>query len=326
MTSFSLPETYRAWTWMSGTDPLDLVLTSLETQPPQPGEVLVQNEVIGLNPVDWKVLGSPSWKQGKIPGCDAAGRVVALGEGVTEGWLGQRVAYHTYLGRQGSFAELTPVVSRALLPLPAELDFATAASILCSALTAWLAIAKLPAQPGSLLIAGAGGAVGNYLVQIAARKGWEVTAQCHPRHHARLAAYGASVLPWDATLEDNSFYAAVDLRGSNEASGLFGKLRANGHLVTIQGRVPGWGTDPFGKCVSLHEVALGALHVHGDDRDWQCLRRAGRDIFCDLVEGRLIAEDCRVKAFEELPQLLNALKHRSFGGRALIRGTSCTRS
>ena len=70
---------------MSGTDPLDLVLTSLETQPPQPGEVLVQNEVIGLNPVDWKVLGSPSWKQGKIPGCDAAGRVVALGEGVTEG-------------------------------------------------------------------------------------------------------------------------------------------------------------------------------------------------------------------------------------------------
>ena len=319
MIPVDVPRTYRAWTWMSGTDPLDLALAGTETQPPAPGEVLVRNEVIGLNPVDWKVLGSPSWARGKIPGCDGAGRVIALGEGVAGGWLGQRVAYHTHLVRPGSFAEITPVVARALLPLPAELDFETAASLPCPALTAWLALAKLPSRPGSLLIAGAGGAVGSYLVQFAVRAGWSVTAQCHPRHHARLADLGAAELPWDATLEDSSFAAAVDLRGSKEATGLFPVLQANGHLVTVQGRVPGWGTEPFGKCVSLHEVALGALHVHGDDLDWQALRRAGGEIFSDLAEGRLVAEDCRIGTFGDLPNLLDALKHRDFSGKPLVR-------
>ncbi|MEI4488951.1 alcohol dehydrogenase catalytic domain-containing protein [Frigidibacter sp. MR17.14] len=310
---------YRAWTWVQGKDPLDLVLAERPVAGPGPGEVLVQNDVIGLNPVDWKVLGSASWQPGKVPGCDGAGRVIAVGDGVPLAWIGQRVAYHTWLGGPGSFAEVTPVAARALLPVPAALDLETAATVPCPALTAWLALSKLPVRQGTLLIAGAGGGVGGYLVQMALQAGWEVTAQCHPRHHERLAGYGAAVLPWNAELPPAAFAAAIDLRGPEAAAGLFPQLRANGHLVCIQGRVSGWGSEAFGRCISLHEVALGALHVHGDALDWRALRSAATGIFDGLESGRLVAEPVVVRAFEDLPSHLRALRNRDFSGKALIR-------
>ncbi|WP_138473426.1 alcohol dehydrogenase catalytic domain-containing protein [Poseidonocella sp. HB161398] len=313
------PSHHRAWTWQSGRDPHGLALAERPVAPPRPGEVLVRNAVIGLNPVDWKVLGSDTWRPGKVPGCDGAGIVIAAGADVPGAWLGQRVAYHTWLGGRGSFAETTPVAARALLPVPAALDLEVAASVPCPGLTAWLALGKLPAQPGILLVAGAGGGVGTYLVPLAIRAGWKVTAQCHPRHHDRLVAQGAAVLPWNAELPRAAYGAAIDLRGPEAAAGLFPHLRANGHLVCIQGRVGGWGGEAFARCISLHEVALGALHVHGDARDWHALRRAAAGIFDDLVTARLAPEPALARDFECLPAHLQALKDRDFSGKALIR-------
>lgn len=318
MRATDVPQYYRAWTWQSGREPHNLVLAEHSVATPGPGEVLVRNAAIGLNPVDWKVLGSTSWQPGKIPGCDGAGTVIAVGADVPEAWVGQRVAYHTWLGGHGSFAEITPVAERALLPVPAELDLQTAASVPCPALTAWLALSKLPAGGGSLLVAGAGGGVGGYLVQLALEAGWKVTAQCHPRHHVRLAGYGADVLPWNAELSPQTYTAAIDLRGPEPAAGLFPHLRANAHLVCIQGRVPGWGDAAFERCISLHEVALGALHVHGDTADWHALRVAGAMIFDGLLTGRLEAEPTMIRDFECLPAHLRALRDRDFSGKALI--------
>ncbi|WP_172328916.1 alcohol dehydrogenase catalytic domain-containing protein [Mangrovicoccus sp. HB161399] len=319
MRGTDLPAHHRAWTWQSGRDPHGLVLAKQPVAAPGPGEVLVRNAVIGLNPVDWKVLGSTSWQPGKVPGCDGAGTVIAVGTDVPEAWLGQRVGYHTWLGGPGSFAEITPVAARALLPVPAGLDMDLAASMPCPALTAWLALSKLPGGGGSLLVAGAGGGVGGYLVQLALEARWNVTAQCHPRHHARLAAYGAEVLPWNANLPQAAYTAAVDLRGPEPAAGLFPHLRANGHLVCVQGRVPGWGDAAFERCISLHEVALGALHVHGDVADWHGLRHAGAMIFDGLLTGRLVPEPTVATDFECLPAHLRALRDRDFSGKALIR-------
>lgn len=117
--------------------------------------------------------------------------MVAVGRDVGAEWLGRRVAYHQDLMKPGSFAEYTSVHLRALIDLPSTLDFETAAGVPCPALTAWLALAKIPNQAGAtLLIAGAGGGVGNYLSQLAVDRGFAVTAMCNQRHWARLRAMG----------------------------------------------------------------------------------------------------------------------------------------
>ncbi|MCS9524064.1 zinc-binding dehydrogenase [Pseudomonas aeruginosa] len=326
--SFSLPTHYRAWRWLGCAEPLELALEQVPLQPPAAGEVLVRNSVIGLNPVDWKVLGGGlvDWQPGHIPGVDGAGEVVAVGEGVSAEWLGRRVAYHTSLHGHGSFAEYAPVAARALLRLPEKLEFAVAASVPCPALTAWMAIEKVPVQRQQpLLVSGAGGAVGHYLVQLACARGFAVTAMANIRHWDRLRDLGARVRiagpladGQDASGE-RYFHAVIDSVNEDHAARLAGSLRANGHLVCIQGRVPQWPCEPFGLCLSMHEVALGALHVHGDDAAWQRLTAAGERMLHEIAEGSLKAEARVVRGFDELSQLLEELRHRSFSGKPLVQ-------
>ncbi|WP_439839419.1 zinc-binding dehydrogenase [Aeromonas caviae] len=321
------PSSYRAWQWLDGCDPRALVLKQLDMPQPAVGEVLVRNAVIGLNPVDWKVLGKLSWEPKHVPGVDGSGTVVAIGAGVPDEWLGQRVAYHQDLERHGSFAEYTPLATRALLRLPSAMDFETAASFPCPALTAWLALEKVPVKAGqALLVSGAGGAVGHYLVQLAAARGFTVTTMSHQRHWARLKVLGATdCLPGPLAAGDiwtddrRQFFAVIDTVSGTHARSLATALRANGHLISIQDRVRDWPLPPFGQAISLHEVALGAFHRHGDNADWAHLTAAGEHLLQDLASGRLHAETMVVRDFAALPDLLEALRHRQFSGKPLIR-------
>ncbi|KAA8996671.1 alcohol dehydrogenase [Affinibrenneria salicis] len=325
----ALPADYRAWRWRNSAEPQDLALESIPMAPPAPGQALVRNQVIGLNPVDWKVLGGAlvDWRGGKVPGVDGAGIVVAVGDGVASEWLGQRVAYHQNLQQPGSFAEYTPIVARALLRVPDGMDVSVAASFPCPGLTAWLALEKVPPQPGSpVLISGAGGAVGHYLVQLAAARGFSVTTLSHARHWARLQALGASEClagPLAADQrwpqDDARFYAVIDSVNERHAAQLAPALLANGHLVCIQGRLEQWPCAPFGRALSLHEVALGALHRFGDDASWSRLTAAGERLLSEIAGQRLQPEAQVVREFSELARLLDDLRHRQFSGKPLVR-------
>lgn len=328
--SASLPASYRAWVWRAGSDPRSLVVESVPMQAAEPGSVIVRNAAIGLNPVDWKVLGGQllGWQPGKVPGVDGAGVVAAVGDGVPAGWLGRRVAYHQSLARPGSFAEYTPVALRALMRLPEALDFDIAAGFPCPALTAWMAIEKLPIRPGqALLVSGAGGAVGQYLVQMASSRGFAVTAMCNPRHWTRLQGLGASAclsgpLGADHCWADDGgprFFAAIDSVGADHAALVAPSLLANGHLVCIQGRLEQWPCEPFGRALSLHEVALGALHRFGDDASWERLTSAGEGMLADIAAKRLQPEGLVVRGFMDLPHLLQDLKCRQFSGKPVVR-------
>jgi NADPH:quinone reductase-like Zn-dependent oxidoreductase len=321
-------QTHRAWTWHGSADPLDLQLLHVPMPVPAAGQVLVRNAAIGLNPVDWKVLGGAlvDWQDGHVPGVDGAGVVVALGEGVSAHWLGRRVAWHTSLHAHGSFAEHTRVDVRALLCIPDALDFDTAASLPCPALTAWLAIGKVPVKPGqTLLISGAGGAVGQYLVQLAAARGFVVTAMANARHRARLQALGAADCI-DGPLPDGGqwqgarrYFAVIDAVSGDHAMRMADALKANGHLVCVQDRVVQWPCAPFGLTLSMHEVALGALHQHGDDDAWTQLRTAGEQMLAAIAHARLQPQELVVRDFEDLAQLLDALRQRNFGGKPVVR-------
>lgn len=322
---------HRAFVWRGLAEPMALSLETIPLPVPTAGEVLVRNEVIGLNPVDWKVLGNSNlgWTSGHVPGVDGAGIVVAVGPDVSSDMIGRRVAYHQDLHRNGSFAEHTAVAAKALLRLPDELSFETAASFPCPALTAWLAIEKVPIAAGQhVLISGAGGAVGNYLVQLAAARDFVVTAMANPRHFARLAALGADrclpgPMPADAEWPDaerRRFFAAFDSVGPEHAARLVPLLAANGHIVCIQGRLANWTTSAFGLCPSLHEVALGGtMHGYADEEQWAALTEAGEAMLRSIVAGALKPEAQILADFADLPLCLDKLRHRTFSGKPLIR-------
>lgn len=321
---------HQAWVWNGSAEPEDLTLARIDIPELASDEVLVRNVVIGLNPVDWKVLtpGLTSWTPGHVPGVDGTGTVIAVGEGVPQSWLGQRVAYHQSLHKAGSFAEYTPVALRALMRIPESLSFETAASFPCPGLTAWLALEKLPPRfAAPLLISGAGGAVGHYLVQLASARGFTVTAMSHPRHWDRLLALGASKcitgpLPAGQSMsgdDEQRYYAIIDSVDEDHAARLTPALMANGHIVCIQGRLESWPCAPFGRTLSLHEVALGALHSFGDDEAWRRLTDTGEQLLSDLANQRLNALATVVGDFADLPAQLAALRHRQFSGKPLVR-------
>jgi len=322
-----LPAGYRVWAWHGRADPLALVPEHRQLPAPAPGEVLVRNRAIGLNPVDWKVLGGElvDWQNGHVPGVDGAGEVVTVGEGVDAAWIGARVAYHQSLAAHGSFAEYVPIRAAVLLPVPDTLDLVVAAGFPCPALTAWLAIGKLPDNPGeTLLVSGAGGAVGRYLVQLANARSWRVTAMCNARHRERLTQLGAhdwlpGTLPDGETLSEPRFAAVIDSVGPDHAQRLTPALRANGHIVCIQGRVAEWPNPAFGRALSLHEVALGALHQHGDAHDWLRLTTAGEAMLQAIADGALHPEPIVEGSFDDLPAMLGGLRKRNFSGKPVIR-------
>lgn len=324
--------THRAWVWKGSASPVDLTLERIAIPELGAGDVLVRNAVIGLNPVDWKVLspGLANWAPGHVPGVDGAGTAIAVGDDLPESWLGQRVAYHQSLDRPGSFAEYTPVAARALMRLPDDLDSVAAASFPCPGLTAWLALEKLALRPGMpLLVSGSGGAVGGYLVQLATLRGLAVTAMCNPRHWDRMRALGAidciaGPLGPDQERPDTktAFAAIIDSVDADHAARLTSALKANGHIVSIQGRISDWPCPPFGRALSMHEVALGALHRWGDDDDWLHLTDAGEQMLFEIAKGRLRAEQPVVREFSELAQFLDDLRNRQFSGKPLIRLSS----
>lgn len=325
----TLPSRCRAWTWQAAGAPATLQLAEIALPVPAAGEVLVQNRAIGLNPVDWKMVGNAAsgWQAGKIPGVDGAGIVVATTDPEDAPWIGRRVAYHQDLQKNGSFAEYTAVPARALMALPDAIGFDTGASFPCPALTALMALDKIPHQHGApLLVSGAGGAVGHYFIQLARARGFSVTAMANPRHREKLMALGAATV-WPGPLAADEalppqlqrhFYAAVDAVAPEHAARLFDALAFGGHLVCIRGRAAPQPTETPSRALSLHEVALSGLHRHATLAGWQQMTRAGENMLANMAIGRLLPETLVIDNFAHLPHLLGRLQNRDFSGKTVI--------
>ncbi|OCB36577.1 NADPH:quinone reductase [Mycobacterium malmoense] len=165
---------------------------------PGPGEVLVRVAATSFNPVDAGIRGGYLSEVYAIsfphtPGVDVAGTVAVLGDGVT-GWkIGDAVVGMLPLDRPGAAAEYGIAPAAVLAAAPKSVPLPDAAALPTVGLTAWQAlfeIAELTAGQ-SVLINGAGGAVGGYAVQLAKRAGAVVTATASARSAARLRRHGA---------------------------------------------------------------------------------------------------------------------------------------
>ncbi|MEY4530960.1 MAG: hypothetical protein RLZZ156_1681 [Deinococcota bacterium] len=143
---------------------------------PKAGEVRVKLEFAGLNFIDvYQRSGVYKMPMPFTLGMEGAGVVDALGEGVPNFTVGQRVAYTM---TRGSYAEYAVVPTKALVKIPHKVSSQTAAAIMLQGMTAhYLALStyKLEAGDTALVHAAAGG-VGQLLVQIAKRMGAKVIA------------------------------------------------------------------------------------------------------------------------------------------------------
>lgn len=159
-------------------DPASLQEVELREPVASGRDLLVEVKAISVNPVDVKIRAGRTPPAGEwgVLGWDAAGIVRAVGPQVSLFRPGDRVWYAGDITRAGSNAELQAVDERIVGHLPCTLDFAQAAALPLTAITAWeMLFDRLRIMPGKrptderLLIVGAGGGVGSILVQLARR-------------------------------------------------------------------------------------------------------------------------------------------------------------
>jgi len=187
------------------TDPNCLVDTELPDPVASGRDLLVRIRAVSVNPVDTKVRRSlpPGDAGPRVLGYDAAGVVEAVGPQVTLFKPGDEVWYAGSRLRPGTNAELHLVDERIVGRKPASLDFAQAAAMPLTAITAWealfdrlgLALGK-PHDAGTLLITAGAGGVGSIAIQLARRlTGARVVATAsRPESRAQAQALGAHLV------------------------------------------------------------------------------------------------------------------------------------
>lgn len=161
-----------------------------ETVPvPEPGagQALVRLEAAGVNFIDvYKRAGLYKVPLPSTLGEEGAGTVAAVGDGVTEVKVGDRVAWASVLG---AYAEFAVVPAAKLVPLPDGVDARHGAAIMLQGMTAhYLAMSTYRLESGdTCLVHAAAGGVGLLLVQIAKRQGARVIATAGSDEKAALA-------------------------------------------------------------------------------------------------------------------------------------------
>ncbi|KZF05436.1 zinc-binding alcohol dehydrogenase family protein [Rhodococcus sp. EPR-147] len=152
-------------------DPAGLTDVVLDLPTVRPRDLLVDVRAVSVNPVDVKVrAGNDPQGTPKVLGFDAAGVVRAVGADVTMFAPGDEVYYAGDIGRPGTNSQFHAVDERIVAKKPTTLDFAQAAALPLTAITAWEGLfdkLRITAETtGTLLMVGATGGVGSVVLQL----------------------------------------------------------------------------------------------------------------------------------------------------------------
>ncbi|MEO5608619.1 MAG: NADP-dependent oxidoreductase [Ornithinibacter sp.] len=180
-----------------------------------------------------------------VVGLEAAGVVAAVGAEVTNLATGDRVMV-SGLGnpKGGTWAQFVAVNQRGVTPIPDALDFVTAAGIPIAGNAAVESMHTLGMKAGqTLYVAGASGAIGTLVVQMATQRGIRVVGSASPANHEYLLSLGAELVVdyqdpgWPDEVRSwasGGVDAALAIQPGTPASSL-DVVRDGGHLVTVSG-------------------------------------------------------------------------------------------
>jgi NADPH:quinone reductase-like Zn-dependent oxidoreductase len=223
-----------------------LVPSTLPTPQPAAGEVLIEVTGAGVGPWDVKVrTGGFPGSLPYVPGGELSGIVSAVGDGVTDHAVGDAVYGST--GVTGGYAEYAVVAASHLAAAPAGLDLEAAGAVPVGASTALQGLDEhvRPEAGETLLVTGAAGGVGLFVVQLAKARGARVVATASPSNHEFLRRMGADeVVDYHTDWVDavRGVDAAFDCVGGATWSGCVAAVRDGGRAVTTAG-----GSEPVGR-------------------------------------------------------------------------------
>lgn len=160
---------------------------SVERPSPGPGQALIRVEAAGINFIEvYQRTGRYKVALPFTPGSEAGGKVVEIGDAVSEVKVGDQVASQSFAG---SYAEYALAPAERLLRLPAGVTARVGAAVMLQGMTAhYLACSTFPLAPGhTCLVHAAAGGVGLLLCQIAHRRGARVIGTVSTEEKAALA-------------------------------------------------------------------------------------------------------------------------------------------
>ncbi|MFE2994030.1 quinone oxidoreductase family protein [Nocardia sp. NPDC059246] len=298
------------------------VLRYVEVPDPQagPGQLLVRTQASGINFIDTYIrTGRYPQAVPYIPGSEGSGVVTAVGPGVTEFRVGDRVAW---AAAPASYAERVVVPAAVAIPVPDGVDAPVAASALLQGMTAHYLIESIyKPEPGEsvLVHAGAGG-VGLILTQLLAARGVRVITTVSTDDKEKLSrdAGAAEVLRYDEDiaarareLTDGAGVAATyDGVGASTFESSLAATRIRGMVALFgaaSGPVPPFDLQRLNPLGSLFVTRPTLAHYTRDRAE--LLWRAG-DIMNAIADGTL---HIRVGGSYPLAQAEQA--HRDLEGR-----------
>ncbi|MGW2836209.1 NADP-dependent oxidoreductase [Streptomyces sp. NPDC001493] len=282
-----------------------LTVADLAEPRPGPGEILIRVAAAAVNPVDLAVRRGdiPSPVLPAVVGWDVSGTVVGVGSGATRFREGDRViASRSPLATgAGVSAEYVALDETLAAHAPGNTALADAAALPLAALTAGQALARLGAEfSGRLLVSGAAGAVGGYLVQLAALRGPGPAGLSRASDTRTVGALGAAEVFSDAhPPKDGSFDAVIDAAGRPET---VAAVRDGGRFISL---------TPFAVPQAERDIDVEVYGVRTDGAQLDTLAR-------HVEAGGLTLRIAHVLSFEEAPRAHALLEAGGTRGKILL--------
>lgn len=277
-------------------------------------EVLVRVRAVGVGIHDSYFL-PPDARYPFPIGIEAAGIVEEIGGRVTGYHPGDRIAFVSSMQpKGGTWAEFVAVSTNSLIiPIPAGMDFATAAAVPVAGNTVLRAFHALTAVPsgGSLFIAGGSGALGTFGIQLARQRHWRVGASASEVNHDYLRSLGAEMVvdyhdpDWTSQVRDwmpGGVDAAMAVQPGTAAE-TARVVKDCGQLIPISGD----------SAATERGVRLETMPYQVDVSD------GTMQLMSDIEAGNVHVEIERVYPFEDALTALAKVQTRRARGKSVLR-------
>lgn len=311
----------------------DLAIIDIPKPKISANDVLVKVTAVGLNPIDFKVIenGVDTWTFPHIVGMDVVGEIVELGEHVTQFQIGDRVAGHGNLTKQGCLAEFASVPAYQLTKIPDSISHTDAAALLCNGLTAYQALFRKVtlANKKTILIHAGSGGVGSIAIQLAKMVGLTVYTTASTAKFDFVKSLGADVVI-DYKTENVSRRIAeltdglgvdmiINTIGKDESTEDLKRLAYNGSLIAIVSppRIDN-PSDLFSRALSIDVLNLGGAHLSHNPQQAQDLATMTEELFALVQEQKVKALVSQTFPFEETKEALQLIKDQKITGKLVV--------
>lgn len=248
-----------------------------------------------------------------VIGTEAAGVIAHIGADVSQFKIGDRVVLTSILqAKGGCWAQYVAVPQSALIPMPDSLDFVQGAAIPIAGKTALESVRALDLREGqTLFVAGASGAIGTLVVQMAAAQGIRIIGSASRKNHDYLLSLGAwkavdySDVDWKQQVRQlvpGGVNAALAIQRETGRDSM-AVVKDGGTVVTVSG-------DSFEP-----ERDITAFQFEHRPETQQAVAQ----LISDVAEGRIRLVIERVYPFEQAIEALEKTETRHARGKLVVR-------